>query len=192
MILDMTLELFLALFFIASVILYYVHTTKKWTFRYWIIPVFVFYLLYLIKITIFPIFIFDADTLNRIREDVGEYFIFYQLKPLASIKNYFNEGAIIQLLGNIMLLMPLTCFVEIVTKGKINIKKEILFVSLTSVMIELIQLAINYSTGHPSRVADIDDIFLNIIGVIITVCLLRLIKRNKHICKVFEKVLYKR
>lgn len=51
-------------------------------------------------------------------------------------------------------------FVEIVTKGKHNSKLKIIFISLLSVVIEFLQLFINFTTGHPNRIADIDDLIL--------------------------------
>ncbi len=196
MILDMTSELFCILFFSLSFLGYVIYSVKKQIqIRYWVVPAFVVYVLYVIKVTIFPIFIFDQETLSNIKEGVGEYFKFYQLRPFASIINYFNQGALIQLLGNILLLAPMVFFVEVFTKGKKNWKKVILFTSLLSFLIELVQLIINYSTGHPSRVADVDDLIINITGIIISFVCLRflekVIRNNLAISKIVKKIFYK-
>lgn len=160
-------------------------------FRYWIIPVFVCYALILTKLTIFPIFIFDQETLERIREGAGKYFVFYQIIPFASIKNYFHPETIIQLIGNVMLLAPLVLFVEIISHQRIKAWKEILALSSVSFLIETAQLVINLTTGHPSRVADVDDLILNITGVVFTVILARCIGRWKFIRSGLRKLFYR-
>lgn len=195
MILDMTRELFCISFFVISVIGYIVYVKKNLKIQYWIIPVFVIYLLYLLKVTLFPIFIFDQETLEKIREGAENYLIFYQIKPFASIVNYFREGAMLQLVGNLVLLLPMVCFVEIFTKGKWKMKSMILFVSAFSFLIEILQLIINYGTGHPSRVADVDDLILNVTGIVITTLAIRgiekLIKNRENLYAFVKFLLYK-
>lgn len=156
---------------------------------------FVIYLLYLLKVTLFPIFIFDQETIEKVKEGVENYLVFYQLKPFASIVNYFREGAMIQLIGNVILLSPLVVFGEIVTRGKWRITRMILLVSSVSLLIELLQLVINYSTGYPYRVADVDDLILNVTGVIITMFALRAaekaVSRKEESCLKIRALLYK-
>ena len=156
---------------------------------------FVIYLLYLLKVTLFPIFIFDQETLEKVKEGVENYLVFYQLKPFASIVNYFREGAMIQLIGNVILLSPMVVFGEIVTRGKWRITRMILLVSSVSLLIELLQLVINYCTGYPYRVADVDDLILNVTGVIITMLVLRAAKkavsRKEESCLKIRALLYK-
>ena len=195
MIIDMSRELFCILFFVISVIGYIFYKKTNATIQYWIIPVFVIYLLYLLKVTLFPIFIFDQETLEKVKEGVENYLVFYQLKPFASIVNYFREGAMIQLIGNVILLSPMVVFGEIVTRGKWRITRMILLVSSVSLLIELLQLVINYSTGYPYRVADVDDLILNVTGVIITMLALRAAKkavsRKEESCLKIRALLYK-
>ncbi len=195
MIIDMSRELYCILFFVISVIGYIFYKKRNATIQYWIIPVFVIYLLYLLKVTLFPIFIFDQETLEKVKEGVENYMVFYQLKPFASIVNYFREGAMIQLIGNVILLSPLVVFGEIVTRGKWRITRMILLVSSVSLLIELLQLVINYSTGYPYRVADVDDLILNVTGVIITMLVLRaaekVVSRKEESCLKIRALLYK-
>ena len=195
MIIDMSRELFCILFFVISVIGYIFYKKRNATIQYWIIPVFVIYLLYLLKVTLFPIFIFDQETLEKVKEGVENYLVFYQLKPFASIVNYFREGAMIQLIGNVILLSPMVVFGEIVTRGKWRITRMILLVSSVSLLIELLQLVINYSTGYPYRVADVDDLILNVTGVIITMLVLQAAKkavgRKEESCLKIRALLYK-
>ncbi len=148
-------------------------------------------MLVLIKLTIFPIYIFDKETLDRIKEGVGNYFVFYQAIPFASIKNYFQPGALIQLIGNLMLLSPLALFVEIFLRQRPKAWKVILAVSSVSFLIEIAQLSINFLTGHPSRVADVDDLILNITGIVVTILLTRCIGKRPNIQKKLQKLLYR-
>lgn len=195
MIIDMSRELFCILFFVISIIGYIFYKKRNDAIQYWIIPVFVIYLLYLLKVTLFPIFIFDQETLEKVKEGVENYLFFYQLKTFASIVNYFREGAMIQLIGNVILLSPLVVFGEIVTRGKWRITRMILLVSSVSLLIELLQLVINYSTGYPYRVADVDDLILNVTGVIITMLVLRaakkVVSRKEESCLKIRALLYK-
>lgn len=144
-----------------------------------------------IKLTIFPIFIFDQETLAEIRQGAGKYFIFYQIIPFSSIKNYFHAGTIIQMIGNIILLSPLVLFIEIFLNQRPKAWKVALAASTVSFTIEIAQLFINLSTGHPSRVADVDDIILNTAGVILTIILTRYIGKRSNIQEKLQKIFYR-
>lgn len=159
--------------------------------RYWIIPMFVCYLLMLIKLTMFPIFLFDQETLAEIREGAGKYFVFYQIVPFASIKKYFLGGALIQFIGNILLLSPLSVFAEVFVCQRPNAWKVVVSLSAVSLLIEIMQLASNMITGHPSRIADIDDLILNIAGIVLTVLLTRYLGKNQKLRTSLQKVLYR-
>lgn len=189
MIIDITSELFCVLFFTLSLIGYCIYKLKKWRIQYWIIPMLIFYFICLLSITIFPICIFDKETLNMIKEASGENYIFYQIIPFKSIRTYFTRETFIQLIGNLFLLSPIVIFVEIVTKGKHNSKLKIIFISLLSVVIEFLQLFINFTTGHPNRIADIDDLILNISGVFITFFIIKFLENNiKHRKKLYHRI----
>ena len=159
----------------------------KWEFRYWLIPMFLCYTLLLIKLTVFPIHIYDKETLAKITEGAGKYSVFYQLLPFASIKNYFLGSAIIQLVGNIALLSPLAVFAEIFSRQRPKAWKVALGVSSVSLLVEITQLIINLTTQYPSRVADIDDLILNIVGVIFAIDLTRIIRKNQNIKKYYKR-----
>ena len=66
--------------------------------------------------------------------------------------------------------------------------------SLVSVFIEVTQFIIGYITGFTFRFADIDDIIINSLGVVITFFITRfverLIKNNQKSHKVVRKMLY--
>lgn len=191
LILDLTAPLFLILFCAGCAIGWLLWKKKNWRIKFWIIPLFVFHILVLIKLTLFPIFIFDSETLSRIREGAGKYFVFYQAVPFASIANYFRSGAMLQLFGNLLLLVPLALFVEIFLRQHPKAWIEAAAVSGISLGIELAQLAINLLTGHPSRVADVDDFILNSAGVILAIMLARCLGKRESLRKFFRRIFYR-
>lgn len=190
-ILDLTTPMFCILLCIGCGIGWFLWKKHNCKFRYWIIPLFVCYVLMLVKLTMFPIFIFDKETLDEIRQGAGKYFVFYQMIPFASIKKYFQTGAIIQLIGNIALLSPLVIFFEIFLCQRHKAWKVVLVMSSVSFLIEIVQLASNLITGHPSRVPDVDDLFLNVTGIVLTIILTRCIGKNRNIRKRLQKILYR-
>lgn len=191
LILDLTVPVFLLLFCAGCAIGWLLWARKHWHIQAWVIPLFVFQALVVAKLTLFPISIFDSETLARIRKDAGEYFVFYQAVPFASIVNYFRSGAMIQLLGNLLLLAPMAVFVEIFLRQRPRAWKVVLGVSALSFGIELLQLAINLLTGHPSRVADVDDLILNIAGIALSVAFARCVSKIQRLRPFLRKVLYR-
>lgn len=190
-ILDLTTPMFCILLCIGCGIGWLLWKKHNYKIRYWVIPLFVCYLLMLIKLTMFPIFLFDQETLAEIREGAGKYFVFYQIVPFASIKKYFFGGALIQFIGNILLLSPLAVFAEIFVCQRPKAWKVVAWLSAISLLIEIVQLASNVITGHPSRIADIDDLILNIAGILITILLTRCLGKNQKIRTNLQKVLYR-
>ena len=189
-VLDLYAPMFCILLCIGSGIGWLLWKQHKWQIRYWLIPMFLCYALLVIKLTVFPIYIFDKESLDRTMENVGKYLAFYQLIPFASIKNYFHGSGIVQLAGNIVLLSPLAVFIEIFLQQRPKAWKVALGVSAASLLIEITQLVINLSTRYPIRVPDVDDLILNIAGVVITIILTRVIGKNQKIRKVLQKIFY--
>lgn len=190
-ILDLTTPMFCILLCIGCGIGWLLWKKRNYQIRYWIIPLFVCYLLMLIKLTMFPIFLFDQETLAEIREGAGKYFVFYQIIPFASIKKYFFGGAIIQFIGNILLLSPLAVFAEVFVRQRPKAWKVVVSLSFVSLLIEIAQLVSNMITGHPSRIADIDDLILNTAGIILTIMLTRCLGKSQRIQSSLQKVLYR-
>ena len=188
---DLTSPIFCFVLCIGCGISWLLWKRYNWKVKYWIIPIFIFYALVLIKLTIFPIYIFDDETLDKIREGAGKYFVFYQMIPFASIKNYFHTGAFIQLIGNIVLLSPFVAFVEIFLRQRSKPWKVALTVSSISFLIEIVQLSINLITEYPGRVADVDDLFLNISGVVFTIILTRYIGKRQNMRSRLQKFFYR-
>lgn len=169
---------------------------KKISTKYWVIFTFIVYILCLAKITIFPIYIFDQETLQRAKEGITDYIIYYQLIPFHSIQNYLITNAYIQIIGNLVLLAPLVVYIEIFFHSRLSYMREILVAFVCSLLIETIQLIINICTEFPSRVADIDDLILNTIGSIVMICIVYFIKKiitkkpklmNNLLCCLYNK-----
>lgn len=72
----------------------------------------------------------------------------------------------IQIFGNIVLLLPMPIFVKLCWKD-INFKIIFLVCLGTCLFIELSQFTLDFITDYPNKVADIDDVILNMLGVFI-------------------------
>ncbi len=190
-IIDLTTPMFCFLLGVGSGIGWLLWKKHNCKFRYWVLPLFICYLLMLVKLTMFPIHLFDKETLNEIKKGAGKYFVFFQFIPFASIKHYFQTGTIVQFLGNIVLLSPFVIFLEIILYQHIKAWKVVLIASSTSLFIEIVQLASNLITGHPSRVADVDDLILNIVGIVITIALTRTVPKIQVVRRGLQKLVYR-
>ena len=191
MMLDLSAPLFCILLGAGSLIGWLLWKKHNRQFRFWLIPALVCYILLLLKLTVFPIHIYSQETLDRMKAGFGNYWSFYQLIPFASIRNYFSGSGPIQLIGNLVLLSPLAVFAEIFLRQRPKAWKVALGVSSVSILIELMQLAINLATQYPSRVTDIDDLILNTTGVVVALVFTRAICKIQNIQKVLQKVLYR-
>ncbi len=168
MVIDFHISTFIFLLVTISGFLFIVQKKMKVTnFRFEFIVMSVFYSLFLIKVTILPIWIFDKDTLKEIHDSTGDFMVYYQIVPFKTIMNYFvNTAWIKQIGGNLLLLMPIPLILSFTSKV-IRYKRIMLFGIMLSFGIEIIQLVINIITQFPIRVADIDDIIINTAGIII-------------------------
>lgn len=181
MIIDITTNLFVILFFFASlcVYIYRVFKEERTRLRYFVVVSFIFYIIALVKVVLFPIFIFDKELISKIYEGSEKYIRFYQFIPFASIKDYFSAETIIQLIGNVFLLFPLVIYVDLFSKGKYKIIKLVMFGVCSSLLIEIYQLLTNFITKFPGHLADIDDFLLNSIGVLFAAGVIAIIRKKK-------------
>ena len=132
----------------------------------------------LISVTIFPIRIIPSE----MRTGKNSILDFCQLIPFKDIIDIVKNSGIIniQLIGNIILLMPMPVLIGYLSK-KVNYKvlffKSILF----SFGIEIIQLIIDKLLSYPSRIFDVDDIILNGIGILIGMIIFKILKEQQKI-----------
>lgn len=191
MVIELSAPLFCILLGLTSGIGWLLWKKRGWQIRFWLIPVFLCYCLLVLKLTVFPIRIFDKDTLDRYVANMGGSVVYYQLIPFASIKNYFSGSGPVQLIGNAALLAPLAVFAEIFLRQRPKAWKMVLGVSSVSLLLEISQLIISLATGYPDRVVDIDDLILNTVGVVIALVFTRAICRNQKIQNMSQKLFYR-
>ncbi len=129
------------------------------------------YLLLLIKTVILPIWI-QVPYMNNV--GINQMI---QLIPFRTMIGNIGDGQYIQLVGNLVLLMPLIIGIAILKSG--NISKRQLFVLgiFVSLLLELIQLITNITTKTNAHIFDVDDIILNTIGVIIAIIVLPVVTK---------------
>ena len=122
------------------------------------------YCLSVISVTFFPIPI--EDILEGVKGDNYPNFV-----PLASIWEILEDGRsyIIyrQILGNLILLLPLGFFVPLLSSQKLSWKKVLGIGFLVSAGIESLQLIISWKARFNYKIFDMDDLLLNVIGVML-------------------------
>lgn len=119
-----------------------------------------FYYLSLVKVVFFPITYFY----NKNPEITSK--LYYQLSPFKTILKSIEHDLWIQVIGNFLLLLPIPVLYVVLKRKIVRFYKNFLIGLLLSLSIEIIQLGINYVTGYPNKVMDIDDVFLNVSGIL--------------------------
>ncbi len=154
---------FLILYIIIILLFYFLHIRKKGYsfFQVCISFFFIAYLICVFKETMLPIQFF--------KEDLSQYdYRYYQLIPFKTILDVVSAHTWkMQIIGNILLLLPLPFFISIFKKGNLRLSKALIYTLITSIGIEIVQLLINVITRVPNKVADVDDILLNTLGGLI-------------------------
>lgn len=187
---------FLLIFFVISLLVYIVkyYIFKKYqTKRYWIYPVFIFYLLAVIDYTLMPIFIYSHEELvsfygGSARQSWKAY---CQFIPFYTIQEYLVQGNLYQIVGNIILLMPMPFFIYMLAK-KISIRGLIISGCEVSLGIELTQACIDFLTGCANRICDVDDLILNSVGVVISVGMICVIRKITICRRLYYILVYRK
>jgi glycopeptide antibiotics resistance protein len=90
--------------------------------------------------------------------------------PLATLRRQLAGGItpfeLRNLVGNVLLLLPLGIYGPILTPRLRSVVAIVLVGAGLSALIELGQLAVATAYGFPVRVADVDDVVLNTLGVL--------------------------
>lgn len=167
MIIDLHLEILILIFIIAIVIDLIVSTLrKKIKFEKEILKcMLILYLLLLVKVVILPIWI-QVPYMSNI--SINQM---VQLIPFNTIMENIADGQYIQLVGNFVLLMPLIIGVALLKEENILNRQLFVLGVSASLVLELIQLGTNIITKTNVHIFDVDDIILNIMGVIIAIIL---------------------
>jgi|GEM_PF-1156504 len=129
--------------------------------RFFHFTIWFFYYLSLVKVVFFPITYFYKKNPEITSK------LYYQFSPFNTILKSIEYGLWIQIIGNILLLLPIPILYVVQKRKNLRFHKSFLFGLLLSLSIEMIQLGINYVTGYPNKVMDIDDLILNISGILL-------------------------
>jgi glycopeptide antibiotics resistance protein len=138
--------------------------------REFLLNIFVFYLIALISVTIFPIDVVWGESARRVRP-------VFNIIPFVDIitdfpRSQFSLAFKIRFLirnigGNLLLLLPLGIFLPSMWVKMRSFLKTVIMGALTSLIIELLQYALAYLGYGWGRATDIDDLILNTLGVMI-------------------------
>ncbi|WP_024833464.1 VanZ family protein [Ruminiclostridium josui] len=132
--------------------------------KHFILFMFYFYIVATISITLFPIPVGKLD-IQLLKESSFLKNNYIPFKDIIGIIKTQNKTTILkQLFGNILLMVPLGCFVPVIFQKYDNFKRAITIGILSSVTIEFLQFLISFIIGITYRITDIDDVILNTIG----------------------------
>ena len=180
-VIDFSFILLLLIFLVCAVITFII--CKKTNRRYSLIT-YLFveaYILLMIKVVVMPIFLLNATARRESLQGVKGLTLYgIQLMPFEAIRNIIeiqSFAGIIQIVGNLLLLVPLAFLITWVF-SKDNILVLIITGLLMTELIECIQLAINIITKYPGHAVDIDDVIFNYVGYIIAVFVILLVKKK--------------
>ncbi|ANS73176.1 hypothetical protein AWM70_00075 [Paenibacillus yonginensis] len=170
---------FIVVFFICLVLFYVITkfvAKKKFNSRQFLyISAFIFYILSLIKLTILPLVVFIKQPPDL------PISLYYSYIPFENVGNAIRSGNYIQVFGNVLLLLPLPILLQLIAREQFSFKKTALISTIATFTIELLQLLIDFATHYPNKVADIDDIILNIFGALIGWFIFRVVLRFKYV-----------
>ncbi|MGG0174878.1 VanZ family protein [Gottfriedia acidiceleris] len=129
--------------------------------RFYHFTIWFFYFLSLVKVVFFPITYFYKKNPEITSK------LYYQFSPFNTILKSIEHDLWIQVIGNIFLLLPIPVLYVVLKRKNLRFHNIFLIGFLLSLSIEIIQLGINYVTGYPNKVMDIDDVILNVSGIFI-------------------------
>jgi glycopeptide antibiotics resistance protein len=106
-------------------------------------------------------------------------FPWVNIVPLETISVAFRYGLDRQqgrvLLGNVLAFAPFGVFLPLIWPGRRSLISVIAAGLAISLAAETVQLALSLTLGTPYRVADVDDVIINVLGVALGYGLYRLI-----------------
>ena len=136
------------------------------------------YILCLVKVVYTPVrIVFDrsinGEMLERMEMNYVNFIPFKTIMGVESIHNF-----IVQVGGNIILLMPLVFFMYYIFFVK-SYRKCAIYGFSTIIFIEITQYIIDIITKFPNKVCDVDDVILNFIGIILSILIIHQLKNTK-------------
>ncbi|QXE02551.1 VanZ family protein [Terribacillus sp. DMT04] len=159
--------LFLLVFIVFFIFLYfYYNKIKRKHFnlrKLFIIGAILFYALSVFKLTLLPItIVYNAS----IFFDLPSQHM-YQLNPFETITSSLHAGNYRQVVGNLIMLLPLPILIGVLNRRTPSFSKFFIGTVLLVLIIELAQLALDFITGVPNAVTDIDDFIMNVLGALL-------------------------
>lgn len=187
MVIDISLVAFLLIYFILCLLLFLIMRLNDKN-RYVLMMLILFYILILIKLVFMPIHIYDSDILCKQTNSISLYNMI-QLHPFKTILEVINVGTWkMQIIGNIVLLSPIPLFYYIIKHGKGRIIVPIVIGIVISLSIESLQLMIDLIIKYPSKIFDIDDLLLNVLGVVASAIICKVALHNQKVLLEFNKL----
>lgn len=168
---------------------------------YWlkelIILLFIVYIYMVISVTLFPIPIgytmnfrsilslVNIISLKSIIENINLVGVAYNGDIIFMVKLIMRN-----VLGNVLLLMPLGFFIPILWSRFRQLKRIVLLGFTLSVLIEFLQL-LQSLIGGIGRVSDVDDVIFNVLGTIIGYYIYKLTFKlvEKYEIKIFQRII---
>jgi glycopeptide antibiotics resistance protein len=129
---------------------------------------FVNYCIFTITLLFLPLY-FDprAIEIQKLEGWKYNYIPFASLIDMTSfaLKHGYYTSLLKNILGNLVLFLPLSFYLKVVWKKLKNVKSAIVFSFIIPVLVELTQVVLNVFLAS-GRGPDIDDVILNSIGII--------------------------
>lgn len=139
------------------------------------------YLIALFSVTLFPLRVLSVESIQKLIDSKAllipdDYLMLMPFGEIFQVITDFDwRYLIIQVIGNILLFIPFPILLAMLNE-KLTFQKILLKGFLLTVSIELIQLVINFVLIYPNRVASIDDVILNLLGVLLGYQIWKLMK----------------
>lgn len=124
------------------------------------------YIIALISVTIFPIPIQWIDEIKIYWWQNNNFIPFISISDILLNNNLSIFIKVKQIIGNIIIFIPMWFFINYMYKNKIIFSKILIIGFLSSFSIELIQYLISHILWFNYKSSDIDDILLNTLGFI--------------------------
>jgi len=123
------------------------------------------------------LFKFNADIVNgAVSPFHGNYIPF---KTISAMLHPWGGNTTVQLIGNILVTLPLPFVVWLFSKKR-SVKAVCIASLVITALIEPIQLLINLILSSSSNIIDIDDLILNLLGCTTGLLLLKIMKRERQ------------
>ena len=183
MVIDLRGKLFVLVYCILIILTYiWYRKSKKTSCKYWVYALFVFYLLYLIRLAFLPLYFNIDGSFSDIAASRSEGKVFMQLVPFKAITDMLDGPFWFrQIVGNIAFLFPLPIFIGLFQYQRPMKSLKLIIIGVSfSLFIEITQYILNKITSFPNNVTDIDDLILNSFGVILGVIILSILIKTSY------------